>query len=387
MFFPGLFLLSACGGDDGGEGREVARVLLVYLGGDSNLSGEAALKLSALQEGWREGDAPVVVYRDDASAKGSCLLLLAGEREGWPAVDTLSVYGEENSADARVLARVAREVRERFPARSYGLLVFSHASGWLPAGTLQRPLTGGSRSLVVDEGDGARREMELADFAGALPEGMFDFIVFECCLTANVELAHALRLKCDYIVASCAEIVSPGFTPVYPGWLGRLLDGEGDLAGDLRAFAEGYFAHASMDPDFYFSATISVIRTAAMEELARVTRGIYRQQSGAFTGFEGLQRFDRPGRYDGDSPALARFFDLEQYVERVAAAGEYAAFREALGRVVVYEGHTSQFLLQAPGENGFEIDRHCGLTTYVERPELPFMNERYRETSWYGATR
>jgi hypothetical protein len=378
-FFP-LFL-SACGdGDDRDDPREVARVLLVYLGGDSNLSGETLAKIGAMQAGWRAGDAPVIIYRDDASPGGSCLLRLAGER-----LDTLAPSDEENSASPAVLRRVAGHVRGLYPARSYGLLLFSHASGWLPAGTLQDPL--GSRSLIIDDGDGTRREMELADFAAALPDGMFDFIVFETCLTANVELAHALRHKTGYIVASAAEIVSPGFTPLYPGRLAYLLDTTGSLPDNLRAFAVSYFEHASLDPAYYFSATISVIRTAALDELARAAREIYRQQATPFTGFDGLQRFDRPGRYDHDSPALARYFDLDQCMEALASPADHAAFREAMEKVVLHEWHTSQFLLYAGNENGFDITRHCGLTTYLERPELPYMNARYRETSWYKATR
>jgi hypothetical protein len=330
---------------------------------------------------------PVIVYRDDASSRGSYLLRLAGE-EGRPLLDTLDRYGEENSASPATLGRVVEHVRARFPARSYGLLLFSHASGWLPPGALENPLAGDSRSLVVDEGEGTRQEMTLDDFATALPDGMFDFIVFETCLTANVELAHALRYKTRYVVASAAEIVSPGFTPVYPTALAFLLDTRESLPDNLRAFAGAYLDHAGTSARYLFSATISVIHVAALDELAGVAREIFRQAA-PFTAFDELQRFDRPGRY-GDVPAVARYFDLDQYVERVASPASLARFREVMARVVIHEGHTSQFLLYAGDgnmENGFEITRHGGLTTYVERPELPAMNAAYRETSWYQATR
>jgi hypothetical protein len=380
------FALSACGdGEEGGD-REVDRALLVYLGGDSNLSRETAGKITALQEGWRAGDAPVFVYVDDASSRGGSLLLrLAGDRDEWFALDTLAVYEEENSASPGVLRRVAGEVRSRCPARSYGLLLFSHASGWLPAGTLQRPLAG--RSLIIDDGGETREEMEMTGFADALPDGMFDFIVFETCLTANVELAYALRHKTRYIVASAAEIVSPGFTLVYPVALAHLLDARGSLPGQLQAFATAYFQRASTDPRHAFSATISVIRTAALEELARAARDIHARQGEVSLDTNALQRFDRPGRYDGDTPALPRYFDLDEYMERLAGPAGHAAFREAMARVVLYEQHTPQFLLHVNDENGFEIRRHGGLTTYIERPAFPYLNERYRDTEWYRDTR
>ena len=335
------FLLCACRNDENEE-RVFPRVLIVYLGGDSNLSGETLAKVSALQDGWQEREVPVLVYVDDASMCGSCLLRLAWE-EGYSFLDTLAIHEEENSASAGTLRRVVEEVLGRYPAASYGLLLFSHASGWLPAGTLQYPLDGLSRSLIIDDGEGMRQEMELADFASALPDGMFDFIVFETCLTANVELVHALRHKTAYIVASAAEIVSPGFTPVYPVALASLLDTRGSLVDHLREFAGSYFDRASGDARYYSSATISVIATAALDELASMAHEIYREVA-PFTAFDDLQRFDRPGQY-GDVPALARYFDLEQYVERVASPAMHMRFREVMERVILHEWHTSGFLL------------------------------------------
>ncbi|MDR2413767.1 MAG: hypothetical protein LBD64_02120, partial [Odoribacteraceae bacterium] len=150
-------LLLACSDS---EDSLAPRALLVYLGGDSNLSGEVLSKITAIQGGWQRRDVPVIIYRDDASARGSFLARLAGQ-EGWPLLDTIATYAEENSAAPGTLKRVVETLRSRFPARSYGLLLFSHASGWLPPGTLENPLADDTRSLVVDEGDGTRREMTL----------------------------------------------------------------------------------------------------------------------------------------------------------------------------------------------------------------------------------
>lgn len=37
--------------------------------------------------------------------------------------------------------------------------------------------------------------------------------------------------------------------------------------------------------------------------------------------------------------------------------------------------------------NGFDITHHSGLTVYMPRPELERLNESYRTTEWYRATR
>lgn len=78
----------------------------------------------------------------------------------------------------------------------------------------------GTRSLGWDDGVGEdapgsmpHAEMELEEFAAAIPDGQLDFIVFEACLMAGVEVAYVLRGKTDYILSSAAEIVSPASRP------------------------------------------------------------------------------------------------------------------------------------------------------------------------------
>lgn len=88
---------------------------------------------------------------------------------------------------------------------SYGFIVFSHASGWLPQGTLTSPL-----SIIMDK----KQEMELSDFAQAIPDKTFNYIIFEAYFMSRIEVAYELKKKSDYILASLAEILSPGL-PIY----------------------------------------------------------------------------------------------------------------------------------------------------------------------------
>ena len=177
------------------------RTIIVYLGGDNNLSEETGRKIEALRQGWTYTGNKCLIYQD--SRDGARLLRLRGgcRTTPTPYVETVREYGAENSASAETFARVLREVAAEYPADSYGLIFFSHASGWLPAGALQNPAPR-SRSVGVDDGDAGRAEMDIAEFAAAIPGGMFDFIVFETCLTAGVEVAYELRGKSDYMLAS-----------------------------------------------------------------------------------------------------------------------------------------------------------------------------------------
>lgn len=358
-----------------------SRTILVWLGGDNNLSDETARKVEALRQGWTYTGNKCLVYQD--SRDGARLLRLRGgcRTTPTPYVETVREYGAENSASAETFARVLREVAREYPADSYGLIFFSHASGWLPAGTLQKPQNR-SRSIGVDDGGAERSETELADFAGAIPDGMFDFIVFETCLTAGVEVAHALRGKTDYMLASAAEIVSPGFTPVYPSALRLLCNTAEGAETSLKAFGQAYMDYVSAGyTGARRSATLSLIDIREISPLAVRMQGALPSYPVGASDLSRLQHFDRPGSY-GDSPALPRFFDLGEWAATRIAAGEYEAFRAQLDRAVVWKSATETFM---DGQNGFTVRRHSGLTTYVEQDAFPALNEAYRRLSWYGA--
>lgn len=360
------------------------RTILVWLGGDNNLSDETGRKIEALRQGWTYTGNKCLIYQD--SRDGARLLRLRGgcRTTPTPYVEIVREYGAENSASPATFARVLREVADEYPADSYGLIFFSHASGWLPAGTLQNPQKQRkhSRSIGVDDGGTGRAEMEIAEFAAAIPDGMFDFIVFETCLTAGVEVAYELRGKSDYMLASAAEIVSPGFTPVYPSALRLLCNTAVETRTALEAFGHAWMNYVATNyTGVRRSATLSLIDIDETSPLAARTQAALRTRSAEAPDLSRLQHFDRPGSY-GDSPALPRFFDLDEWVEEVADPDEYEAFRTQLERTVVWKAATETFMA---GQNGFTVRRHSGLTTYVEQDAFPDLNQAYRRLSWSGA--
>lgn len=358
------------------------RPLVVYLALDNNLQVEYDARMSALRRSWRPG-MELWVYADTPS--GATL----GRMEptsGGAELRTVESYGAENSASGATLERVLRTVWERSPATGYGLLFFSHATGWLPEGGLQAPLV--SRSIGLDQGS----EMSLDAFVSAIPSGMpLDYVIFEACLMAGAEVALALAGHTDWVLASSAEVVEPGFRPLYAENLALLTDGGRPVEEQLAAFGQRYMAHVRTLSGTGCSATLSLIRTSSMPALAeavrRVTRG-FADEEGRDTPPAGLQHFDRPGAY-GDRPAAARFYDLEAYVEACLADPDAeAAFRGALADAVVWRDATERFLGgDGSPYKGFDIGRHSGLTLYVPRGEFPALNETYRRTAWWQATR
>ncbi|MEB3373928.1 clostripain-related cysteine peptidase [Bacteroides sp. CR5/BHMF/2] len=187
------------------------RTILFYMAGDNSLGDETQEKIDALAAAWNVGgNSHLLVYQDRGEEYMPRLLEVKTGADGKGTVEVLEEYKDENSASAGVFARVLNDMLRYCPGSDYGLVVFSHSSGWLPTGTFAQP-----RSVVTDRDT----EFDLIDFARAIPNGQFRFIVFESCLMAGAEVAYELKDKTGYILASSAEILSPGFMPCMAGCL------------------------------------------------------------------------------------------------------------------------------------------------------------------------
>jgi hypothetical protein len=351
-----LCVISCNPAEDPAAPEPTDRVLLVYFGGDNSLSGETWQKIEAIRAGLPPGNAKVLLYHDPKNA--TPVLTCLQHRQGQVSADTVAVYGEEDSATEAVFARVVDDVRAAYPARAYSLLVFSHASGWLPQGALNNPR---QQSVVMD----GSTEMDLAAFGRAIPDGAFDVIVFEACLMAGIEVAYELKDKTAYILASSAEIVSPGFTGIYPASLGLL------LSGDPVAFGQAAFAYFDRQTGEMRAATFSVIRTAGLGALAAFVAD--NCQHNRPVDILALQHFDRKVSY-------RLFFDFEDYYARLLDTdGQRATLQSLINDCVVWKAATPSFLINY---NGFHINRHSGLTVYIPQEDFPTLNNRYAATQW-----
>lgn len=353
--------------------------LIVYMGGDNNLWNEtfdkiramAAVNLPALQN----PDATILIYQDVPANRGEGLSRLwrlryskAGPQNSYadlellPTLQLIASYPKEHSASPAVFARVIRRCLEIAPAPRYGLWVFSHASGWLPQGTLITP-----RSIIQDSSS----EMDLKEFAAAIPDHTFDFVVFETCLMAGVEVAYELKDKTDYLITSSAEILSPGFTEIYDRVLPPLFEPDMELPNALIQVARAYFEHWNAKSGWEKSATIGVIRTKKLKELASVARNIFAEGNSG-PDLSTLQHFNRSLSW--------LYFDCGEYLATLATSKQRSRLSQILSEVVIYQAATSSFMLEY---TGFPIEAHSGLTIYIPQNKFPYLNAEYKKMQWY----
>ncbi len=348
------------------------RTILYFLGADNNLQVEADEKTEALRLGFPGGNNRLVIYRDSEDEVPQ-LLEVYPDMTGENKIRTVKTYPEQNSAAGETLQLLLADITQLFTADSYGLILFSHASGWLPGGTLTRPesallqmgVTPINTYTVVMDGTS---ELDLKEFAEVIPDRFFAFIAFESCFMAGIEVLYELKDKTDYILSSSAEIVSPGFTPVYPEALPLLFKPAADLAGFARAFFD-FWNGQSGD---YRSATVTVAKTAGLPSLATWIQQ-YATTEVPLEDVSEIQHFDRYRSH-------RLFFDFGSYYQRKVELVTENQLNNLLNDIVVYKAATPSFI---PGQLGFEITRHSGITTYIPQDRFPKLNERYRELAWY----
>jgi hypothetical protein len=369
------------------------RNILFYVAADEKLTNnDAPEKIRQICAGWGPYKGEMIIYIDRQNT-GAYLLRVNETKNdsGRYGLDTLENYGPENSADPEVLKRVINKTVQDYPADSYGMIFFSHASGWLPEGTLTHP-----RSLVIDGSAGQKREMEYYEFASAITDQQFDFIIFEACLMADVMSMYELRNKAEYVLASSAEIVSPGFSSngVYKDEVMRLYDTKNDIKSVVSGFAQSYYNYIATIPEnsAYCSATLSLIKMDEMEALTSATKTILNgtEIDEKNLTLSDVQRFDRPRELGGGS--YSRYFDFAHTVEQLAPESDYMAFNKQLDKTVVWKVATKRFLLNGYDDspnlgeyNGFFIERHSGLTTYISQDVYPFLKSQFMNSSWYKA--
>lgn len=353
------------------------RTLLVYVALDNSLYGEMEDVQASLMEGWgnAEIDGTLLLFADTRRG-GNPVLINIKKLKGEVISDTIRTYTNDNSASPELLRQVIADTKLFAPANSYGMLLFSHASGWLPANAFINPLKWeagldnsskiGSRSIFEDNG----REMEFHDFVEAIPDGMFEFIASEMCFMSSVETAFALRNKTDYLLAAAPEVLSPGFEPIYRTSLGLLYKTKPDLEG----FAQAFFDYFNGLQGEYKSAAISVVKTSEMQALANFTRTVAPELTQ--DQIDAVQHYDRIPPRSSSFPYL--FFDYRDYIDQVATDAQMNELDVLLDKAVIFKRSTPKLI------NIF-IPKHSGLSVYIPQERLPKLNKAYEETDWWKA--
>lgn len=377
ILFLMTFLFSSCGKEDHWSNqRGYKQVLLIYLAVDNNLSAEGLEKLDLIAKYWYKDEGYEIIAYLDQKNKETQLLRLDDDKKFKP----IRTFQPHSAVDPKFLQELIINLKKDFPSESYGLLYFSHASGWLPENTLNqlnntklepvinRAIKGRMEqksSIGIDQG----QEMELFEFAQAIPNNFFDFMVFEACYMAGIEVAYELKDKTKYILASSSELFSPGFGYVYPNAINQLIGKQ----KNLFSFAQKAFNYWNQASLFSNSCTLSLIYTKDLLHLANWVKKHYHKLPTINT--TNIQSFDRG--------TTQLFFDFRAYVAPLAQ-NEQELFQldQILSKIVLWKNNTA-LLNTLAGER--PISTHSGLTCYIPQQQYSSLWPAYQKLAWHKA--
>ena len=311
--------------------------------------------------------------------------------------DTLKVYSDTTVAARKsVVNDVLNIAKKRFPAKHYGMLISSHATGWAPQGYCYSPpdkSSGTIFSLNADQYEGPAKyydespllksvgshyngsparsiEIEIPDLADAIPMHL-DYILFDACFMGCVEVAYELKEKCDKICFSQTEVLSGGMD--YDTLLSVLFDKDGV---DLTVCAENYFnMYKNQTASFMRSATVSVVDCQKLEPLAQIVA----KNSDAIRSLsESNERRNVQGYFQ---PRYSRyhgiFFDLEDILNKSNISDhDMEELQVALNDCILCKYSTNKFL------DEFSINTHSGLSMYLPDADREILNEYYKTLKW-----
>lgn len=399
--------------------EESRRVMLLYSAGYNSLTSYLKEDIEDLKQGWLPAsgrtDDVVLVYSHFPERQGkydietSPTLVRLHMRDSIVIADTIVRYPKGTiSASAQQLNEVLTFIRDEFPAKGYGMIFSSHATGYLPAGyylkpndyvyqeTAMRarmrvrptavsytepeydpsmPMTKsiGQDQVGVTGSDGKDSylsyEMELPDFAQAIPMDL-DYLLFDACLMGGIEVAYELREKVRLLGYSQTEVLAEGFN--YKELTTHLLK---NGASDPVGVCEDFFMQYDIMSGVYRSATVSTIDCSRLEPLAQVCRELFEKYNGSISTLSssGVQQFFRSSYH--------WFYDLESILIKAGATDEeLSRLHEALDGCVVYKAHTPEFM------DSFRIHTFSGFSMYLPSRGSDELDKFYKTLQWNQAT-
>lgn len=383
---------------------EKAQVMILYSAGFNSLCAALEDDVNDIKSGYLplvgSMSKAVLVYSRRLSETGrytdrtpSYLIRLSVDGWGKVISDTLKTWPETDEAvSASTMTDVLETVKGLYPHASYGMVFSSHGSGWLPSGYYSTgKITAGTAGLqavpyIDPNSDGSMPrvksigidnitsrntyEMEIETFAQALPM-KFDYIIIDACLMGGIEVAYALRDKCDKLVFSQAEVLEDGLCD-YTTLTQRVLR---PVVPDLYNLCEDSYRHyKNQDDPIYRSLTISMIDCTRLDGLAESCKSLfskYRNQI-SLVNAANVQGYFRARKH--------WFYDLTDILRQSGVPeADMTDYNKAMSDCVLYNAATDTFI-------NFDIRTHCGLSMYLPADGNSELDEFYKTLSWNKAS-
>ncbi len=384
LLFCVAMLVAACHDEEDNTPVYGSRTVLVYVAANNSL-GESSLDSKDIQE-MMEGmesvegtDNNLLVYLA-GYRKTAKLIRLIKNGKGEVKQETVAEYNKQNSVSVDVMKEVFTTVFSNYPAKSYGIVLWSHGDGWI---YYQNPST----RWWGQDNEGEDYRMNILDLHEALSVAPhFDYILFDACYMQSVEVIYQLRDCADYFIGSPTEIPGPGapYDIVVPALFSQS-NPEIDIAKNYyRAYAEKYDNGNDMSNDNWTGGvSISVVKSCEMPALATATKAVvqtasFMQQSNSID-ISDILCYDplRDKNYHDFMGVMRKVQGNEQAFED---------YKEAYRKTVVWKNSTvNNYCTYSNGDGKMvSMDGFEGLSTYILCGKV--QDAYYRKfVQWYSA--
>lgn len=321
-----LLLLTGCKEEEKLQPNPVRRnmTVVVYIAAENSLSRFYHSDLAEMESVADQIplDCNFVVYVDSSTLPAIYLL---NAQQGKVTYRTLN---EEDSCTPATFGKNIWDIVQEFPAEHYGLVMWSHGSGWIPPAKAPGKI---SKTIGVDNNMNNETnygsELEIPDMRKELEEiGVhWDYIFFDACFMQCVETAYELRSLTDYIIASPAEI--PVLGAPYDKIMDCLTEKDTEWATHLaEKYYEDYKDNAGL--------VISTVKTSELDSLLQVTKRAFPDFYDKAAGFssEGIQPYCA---YSMSSVWKPEYFDMGSAMHQMLSPGDYEEWRAQMERTVI----------------------------------------------------
>ena len=284
------------------------------------------------------------------------------------------------ATDPAVMEEVFADMQTVAPSDSYGLILGSHASGWMKGNSVQ------SKAFGDDDG----YNIDIPDLADVLKNSFsekLDFVLFDACMMGTAEVGYELRETTSYCIASVME------TPVYGFPYDQILPYLYSENVDYSAVCHEFISF-NKTKDVW--GTCAVMDCSQMENLASAVKAKLSEWQDALSSVS-MQNVQQ---YGVNSYKYFSYDVLDFFRELGGKSGVAETdLNEAIASIqtVLNEAVIAKECIPNPSNSSFRVDetRFCGIGMYIPKEVNDYVpdniswnnwNDYYKQSiSWYRA--
>ena len=288
--------------------------------------------------------------------------------------DTIKTYVNLDYTSPDGVRQVMSDMKTFAPATNYGMVIGCHGMGWTLKSSIfkeRRKYFGG---ITYEDDNGTRTITEkyvtdINDFVKGVADAnvKFEYIVFDDCYMANVEVVFDMQAITRFFIASTSEIVSRGLP--YSMIFNYLV-----ATPDYEAIVNGFC-------DFYSSyyapyGALAAIDCSQINKMAELVNLINANADYDNLDIEKLQKLD------GYKPTI--FFDFADYVRNICQDNLLLQKFEQQLKLLVPYAKSTPYLYSMQLRSAYLVKSFSGLT--ISEPSKNALAANYYSTNWFIAT-